>query len=98
MKYVKLFVVALVLFFLSYIVVASLFVNNSSLAMAEARYTQATLAKNEAECVLVKAKITAWADSKLQLTDEDLLNLNNKRGACLNVPVYSKTPEADKVF
>jgi hypothetical protein len=79
MKYIKLFGIALVLFFLGYIVVASLFVNNSSLAMAEARYNQAVQSQCQAEKNLANAKAQEWANNKLELTTDDLLRLNGKK-------------------
>lgn len=79
MKYAKLFGIALVLFFLGYIVVASLFTNSGSLQMAEARYNQAVQTQCLAEKTLANAKAQAWAENKLELTTDDLLRLNEKK-------------------
>jgi hypothetical protein len=95
-KYGKLAIVSLVLFCMTYLVVASLFSNSSSLPMAEARWNQAVQQKQVAECNLTEAKLQEWANGKLELTNTDLLRLNTKRTSCRQPELT--TPEADKVF
>jgi hypothetical protein len=79
MKYIRLLGIALALFFLGYIVVASLFVNQSSLPMAEARYNQKVQEKCLAEKNLAHAKAQEWANNKLELSPDDLIRLNDKK-------------------
>lgn len=79
MKYVKLFFVALIIFFLGYMIVLSLFQDKSNLKTAEVQYTQAVYNQCLAERNLAGEKARAWAEGKLVLTADDLIRLNEKK-------------------